>query len=60
MKSTNVLQPTLDRLIIKNQKKNKPPRCGYGECSFDGCYCQSYQGNGYTCENCGHNYNTHW
>jgi predicted RNA-binding Zn-ribbon protein involved in translation (DUF1610 family) len=58
MKQTNILQPTLDRLIVKKPTKNKPPRCGYGQCNY--CYCQSYQGNDYTCENCGHNYNAHW
>jgi hypothetical protein len=33
---------------------------GYGRCSISGCYCQEYAGQGYTCENCGHNYASHW
>jgi hypothetical protein len=68
MKQINLLQPPLDcwrrrqavRLIVKTKqtKKNKSPWCGYGECQY--CYCQSYQGNDYTCANCGHNYYSHW
>jgi hypothetical protein len=26
-------------------------RCGYGKCSYSGCYCQQYQGNASTCQN---------
>lgn len=37
-------------------------RCGYGKCSYSGCYCQQYQGNASTCQNsgCGHSYADHW
>jgi hypothetical protein len=36
--------------------------CGYGKCSYSGCYCQKYQGNASTCQNsgCGHSYGDHW
>ena len=36
--------------------------CGYGSCSYSGCYCQKYQGNASTCQNsgCGHSYGDHW
>ncbi len=36
--------------------------CGYGKCSYSGCYCQQYQGNASTCQNsgCGHSYADHW
>lgn len=33
---------------------------GWGACSVNGCYCQSYMGNADTCQNCGHNYSLHW
>ncbi len=37
-------------------------RCGYGKCSYSGCYCQQYQGNASTWQNsgCGHSYSDHW
>ena len=37
-------------------------RCGYGKCSYSGCYCQQYQGNASTCQNsgCGPSYADHW
>ncbi len=60
MNKTNLLQPTLAKLIVKNPQKNKSPRCGYGKCSIGGCYCGSYAGNADTCSNCGHNYQAHW
>jgi hypothetical protein len=60
MKKATVLQPALSQLIVKKNKQNKPPSCGYGKCSSSGCYCQAYQGNSSTCENCGHNYGSHW
>lgn len=31
---------------------------GYGQCSA--CACPAYSGNGHVCQNCGHNYATHW
>jgi hypothetical protein len=36
--------------------------CGYGNCSYSGCYCQKYEGNASTCQNsgCGHSYDQHW
>ena len=41
---------------------NLVPECGYGACSFSGCNCQAYEGNGSTCGNsgCGHGYDRHW
>ena len=39
-------------------------RCGYGRCSYSGCYCQNYEGppSSTTCQNsgCGHSYTDHW
>jgi hypothetical protein len=31
---------------------------GYGRCSA--CACAGYTGSGDICQNCGHNYRTHW
>ncbi|MCW5746492.1 MAG: hypothetical protein KIT36_09865 [Alphaproteobacteria bacterium] len=31
---------------------------GYGRCSA--CACPAYAGNYNVCQNCGHNYATHW
>lgn len=33
---------------------------GSGACVAQGCNCQAYSGNGYTCDNCGHPYGDHY
>ena len=52
-------------LPIKSFQRNtllEEVYCGYGSCSYSGCYCQKYQGNASTCQNsgCGHSYGDHW
>ncbi|WP_158225000.1 hypothetical protein [Brunnivagina elsteri] len=56
-----LLYPKLSQLVLKQNKTHKQQTlCGYGACSVSGCYCQAYEGNANTCENCGHNYQRHW
>ena len=33
---------------------------GFGRCFESGCYCKSFKGRGYTCQNCGHAYRRHY
>ena len=52
-------------LALKGFQRNtllEEVHCGYGKCSYSGCYCQKYQGNASTCQNsgCGHSYGDHW
>ena len=52
-------------LALKGFQRNtllEEVHCGYGSCSYSGCYCQKYQGNASTCQNsgCGHSYGDHW
>ncbi len=59
MKPLILFKPTLTQAIFKSRHNNRP-RCGYGSCSSSGCNCQTYEGSGSTCSNCGHNYGTHY
>jgi hypothetical protein len=34
-------------------------RAGYGGCTFNGCSCLGFQGNGENCLNCGHLFTWH-
>jgi hypothetical protein len=38
--------------------EDKPVLQGYGQCSA--CACPGYSGSQNVCQNCGHNYPTHW
>lgn len=38
--------------------EEKPAPQGYGKCSA--CACPGYSGSYNVCQNCGHNYQTHW
>ena len=38
--------------------EEKPVLQGYGACYS--CACKGYVGNYNVCQNCGHNYQTHW
>lgn len=38
--------------------EEKPVMHGYGRCSA--CACPGYTGSYDVCQNCGHNYRTHW
>ncbi len=40
------------------ESKTHEHRCGYGRCSI--CNCPAYSGTSYICDNCGHNYASHW
>ena len=47
-------------IIPAESPEEIPAHAGYGACSVSGCHCQAYQGQDYTCVNCGHNYSMHW
>ena len=56
-KQIHVQKISLNRqksLVLKGFPQNtllEEVRCGYGKCSYSGCYCQQYQGNASTCQN---------
>ncbi len=55
-----LLEAKIAKLVVKQNQTHKKTRCGYGACAVSGCNCLAYEGSGYTCENCGHNYERHW
>jgi hypothetical protein len=60
MRSNVLLKPTAISLVVNPRSTLELSVYGYGACSSSGCNCKSYEGNGATCGNCGHNYDRHW
>jgi hypothetical protein len=55
-----LLDTKLNESVLKLKNTKEIIRCGLGECQVDGCHCRAFEGNDYTCENCGHNKDRHW